>query len=240
MNILKITSEQTIELIQSFVNKSDHSLSLEADSKKHAFVGYQHFEKIFELKLPLPFPKISNDEEIENYLNQITYPIQSYLIILIQSGYCALGFFKDNEIARHVALRTYMTRKKQGKNQLTYLNSGKKSGTSGGQLRYQNAIHFFEEINKKLNEWNEINSAEKILYSCPIKMLQHLFQSKVKCPFDKKDSRLHKIPFDVNVPNFEEMMRINKLISLGYLTFYKQIFEDSNNFFDNFLSVDRQ
>jgi hypothetical protein len=49
-------------------------------------------------------------------------------------------------------------------------------------------------------------------------MWQYLFNSKAKCFFDKKDSRLRKIPLDVGIPNFEEMMRVNRKISFGYLS----------------------
>ena len=147
---------QSLEFIQRVIKIEDSSFAFELDSKKHTFIGYQDFEKIFDLRLPLPFPKIRDDEKIENYLKRITNPFQPYTVILIQAGYSALGYFENGTVVHHIALRTYMTRKKQGKNQLTYLNNGGKAGTSGGQLRYQNAIRFFEEINEKLNVWSKI------------------------------------------------------------------------------------
>ena len=226
MNIRKFSPQQSIEFIRNFIYQEDKSLTCELNPQKHAFIGYQNLEKIFELRLPLPFPAIKNDEKIENYLNRLPDSFPPYTIILIQAGYCALGYFEQGETVHHIALRTYMTRRKQGKNQLTHLQNGGNGGTSGGQLRYRNAIHFFEEINGKLNQWNKINNSERIFYSCPIKMWHYLFQSKAKCPFSKKDFRLHKIPFDVNVPNFEEMLHINKKISFGYLTFVSESVED--------------
>lgn len=221
----KLTPQKSIDWIQTLLKERDSALSFELDSQKHALIGYRNFEKIFELKMPLPFPKINNDEKVEYYLNRITYPFSPYTIILIQAGYCALGYFENNDVLRHIALRTYMTRKKQGKNQLTYLSNGGRGGSSGGQLRYKNAIRFFEEINEKLNGWNTIPHSTRILYSCPVKMWHYIFDSKVKSCFTKKDARLHKIPLDVRVPNFEEMMRINKYITSGYITFYKQNFD---------------
>ena len=218
MKTEKLTPQQTIDFIKTVLEKEDSRFEL--DSKKHSLAGYRNFDKVFELKMPLPFARPFEDEKIENYLDRIAYPFSSYAIILIQAGYSALGYFESGEVLRHITTRTYMTRKKQGKNQLTYLNQGGRGGTSGGQLRYQNAIRFFEEINEKLNEWNKLSQTEQIFYSCPIKMWQYVFSSKVKCCFDKKDNRLNKIPLDVNVPNFEEMMRVNKSISHGYLTYY--------------------
>lgn len=226
MNIRKVSPQQSIEFIQNFIYKRGNSLTCEVNPKKHSFIVYRNFEKVFELRLPLPFPAIKDDEKIENYLKRATASFPPYTIILIQAGYCALGYFEKGEALNHIALRTYMTRRKNGKNQLTHLNSGGNGGTSGGQLRYRNALNFFEEINCRLNQWNKINNSERIFYSCPIKMWQYLFQSKAKCPFSKKDFRLHKIPFDVNVPNFEEMIHINRKISFGYLTFVSESIEE--------------
>jgi Bacteroidetes VLRF1 release factor len=219
MRTEKFTPQQTIDLLNQKL--SDSSIMLESDSEKHAVIGYHNNEKNFELKLPLPFPVVNDDESVENYLNRINTTFPPYTIIIIQADYCAVGYFENGEVIQHKALRTYMTRRKNGRNQLTYLSGGGRGGTSGGQLRLQNALRFFEDINETLNEWSKITKPERIFYSCPIKMWQYLFNGKVKCFFDKKDSRLHKIPLDVGTPNFEEMMRVNRKISMGYLTVYE-------------------
>jgi Bacteroidetes VLRF1 release factor len=216
MKTERYTPQQTIEFLNQKL--SDNSIMLESDSEKHAVTGYHNNEKNFELKLPLPFPITDDDESVEGYLNRINTIFPPYTIVMIQAGYCAVGYFENGEVLQHKALRTYMTRKKNGRNQLTYLSSGGRGGTSGGQLRLKNALHFFEDINETLNEWSKTTKPERIFYSCPIKMWQYLFNGKVKCFFDKKDIRLHKIPLDVGIPNFEEMMSVNKKISFGYLT----------------------
>ncbi len=219
MKIERFTPQQTIKFLnQKLLN---NSTKLECDSEKHAVIGFRNYEKVFKLKLPLPFPTTNDDKNVENYLNRIDTTFPPYTIIMIQADYCAVGYFENGEVIQHKALRTYMTRRKNGRNQLTYMSSGGRGGTSGGQLRLQNALHFFEDINETLNEWGKTTKPERIFYSCPIKMWQYLFNGKVKCFFDKKDSRLHKIPLDVGIPNFEEMMRVNKKISLGYLTVYE-------------------
>jgi hypothetical protein len=219
MNTERFTPQQTIEFLNEKL--SDNSIKFECGSTKHAIIGYHNYEKIFDLKLPLPFPTTNDDESVENYLNRINDSFLPYTIVIIQAGYCAVGYFENGEVLQHKALRTYMTRRKNGRNQLNYMSGGGRGGTSGGQLRLQNALHFFEDINETLNEWNKTTKPERIFYSCPIKMWQYLFNGKVKCFFDKKDSRLHKIPLDVGIPNFEEMMRVNKKISFGYLTVYE-------------------
>jgi Bacteroidetes VLRF1 release factor len=211
----KYTPQQTL----GFLNEKllDNSITVECDSEKHKIIGSRNYEKIFELKLPLPFPITNDDESVESYLRRINGSFPPYMIVMIQADYCAAGYFENGEVVQHKALRTYMTRKKNGRNQLTYLSGGGRGGTSGGQLRLQNALHFFEDINETLNEWSKTTKPERIFYSCPIKMWQYLFNGKAKCFFDKKDTRLHKIPLDVGTPNFEEMMRVNRKISFGYL-----------------------
>jgi hypothetical protein len=47
-----------------------------------------------------------------------------------------------------------------------------------------------------------------------------LYQTKPPMPFDRHDPRLVKAPFDVDEPDFEELLRINRLIKTAELTLY--------------------
>lgn len=212
----KLSLRQMIEFIADKQTLS--SISFEFDRDKHKVLGFENLKRVFELRLPLPSFGIGPDESIDKYLERIageSFP--PYFILLIQAGHAALGYFEDGAVVRHKALRAYMVRKGQGQNQLTASKNGK-GRSAGSQLRYQNAIHFFEDINRALGEWKVIDRCERILYSCPVGLWSYLFNSKIKCPFDKKDPRLQKIPLDVRIPNYEELLRVNQVISFGYLT----------------------
>lgn len=216
MKQIKFTPQQTMEFLSDEVYLK--STVLESDSKKHVIVGHRNFKKIFDFHLPLPFPRFNLDEHPATYLTRLNKDFPPYLILLIQAGYAAIGYFEDGQFSRHKTLRTYVVRKGHGKSQLSLSKNGK-GKSSGSQLRYQNAIHFFEDINRTLNDWNVIDRCERILFSCPINLLSFLFNSKVKCAIDKDDLRLQKIPLDVRVPNYEELLRVNERISFGYLTY---------------------
>lgn len=221
----QISPEGIYAFMHTKFHSGNGSYSFELNQKKHSIVGRCNSERVFELRLPLQFPKINDDETVPDYLGRATTIKSTYCIILIQAGYCALGNFRNGDLIDHKALRTYMTRRKQGKNELTHRNSGSNARSAGSQLRYHNAIRLFEDINRKLNEWNELKDCERILYSCPVKLWQYVFASKVKSCFEKNDVRLTKIPLDVQTPDFREMVRIHNKVSKAYLKVFAEFAE---------------
>jgi hypothetical protein len=49
---------------------------------------------------------------------------------------------------------------------------------------------------------------------CPSPLIPYLHQSKIPCPFDKKDSRLYKIPLHIPQSNFTNLnAAIKKLMA---------------------------
>ncbi|MEZ4777081.1 MAG: hypothetical protein R3D00_28150 [Bacteroidia bacterium] len=170
------------------------------------------------MRLPLPFPAISDrDIPLSQYLQSIPEEIPAYMIALVQAGAAALGYFEEGEAVQHKAIKKYMKRHSQGKSQINYLKTRGKS-KAGSRVRLANTVTFFEEINERLTEWEEDYAPQKILYSCTATLWGLLFQSKVPPPFEKKDHRLIKIPRDVQIPTFEELLRINRLSVAGWLT----------------------
>ncbi len=178
-------------------------------------------EKIFDFRPPLPFPQIQSVSDPAYYSDlQNTLP-PPYLIILIQAGNSALAYTKEGRIEKHKVIKKYMVRKKQGKSQISFLKTKGKS-RAGSRVRLANTVLFFEEINEKLLEWTKGNDIGRILYSWPVSMTALIFNSKIKPPFEKKDSRLIKIPMDVNIPNFAEIQRVNRFVITGILRQYKE------------------
>ncbi len=217
MPSLRLSPSDTLILIRQVSENCE--VTPQIDVEKHILSVYINRVKCFDLRLPLPFPRLSSEESLLSYCERLSIPPKPYSIILIQAEYCALGFFDRGECLRHRALRTYVVRRKRGKSQLTFSQSGKKGSTSGSQLRYRNAVNFFEKIKETLNEWKTIEPSERILYSCSINLWNFLFNGKTKCGFSKNDPRLFKIPLDVRIPNYDELRRINKLISFGYISY---------------------
>lgn len=173
--------------------------------------------KQFTFRLPLPFPPASEGISLAEYLEDVPETPPPYLLLLLQAGHSALGYFEEGEVVHHKVIKKYMVRARQGKAQIGYLNTRGKS-KAGSRVRLANTISFFEAINAKVTEWDIMNGVERILLSCPVRMKPLLFQSKVPPPFTKDDPRLLKVPLDIHRPDLEELKRVNRIIQMGERT----------------------
>lgn len=140
-------------------------------------------------------------------------------MILIRAGSASLGFFgPEQKLLAHKRIAAYMTRKKQGKAQLTYLKTKGKS-RAGSRYRLRESREFFEEINRKLQQWHESPlKPEKIFYLCPVGLIHGWFSSKVPPPFQKKDPRMAKIPFHLSKPTHETLKKAFRLLRSGIIS----------------------
>lgn len=208
LRLLKILSER-------------HDMIPEVNSKNNLLTFFDNTgEKIFDFRPPLPFPPILNIKDLSHYSAGRDLQPPSYLIVLIQAGNSALAYINKGKIEKHKVIKKYMVRKKQGKSQISYLKTKGKS-RAGSRVRLANTVLFFEEINEKLQDWTTEKKVHRILYSWPVSMTALLFNSKIKPPFEKKDSRLIKIPLDVKIPNFAELQRVNRFVVNGILRQYR-------------------
>lgn len=189
---------------------------MELDPKKHKLEALTPLrETIWSFRFPLPFPAIREAEQAQDYLARIPAEIPTYTIALIQAGAAALGYFEEGEVLHHKAIKKYMKRHKRGKSQISYLNTRGKS-KAGSRVRLANTVTFLEEINERLTHWEDELEPQRILYSCGAQLWGLLYQAKVPPPFEKKDPRLIKIPLDVHIPSFEELLWVNDYVIQGY------------------------
>lgn len=212
-------------LLEFFVENPD--LNCYLNEKKHKLIlENSDYQKVLDFRLPLPFPEISLEEKLKDYFPKTSPETPPYLMILMQAGNAALGYFEEGEVIEHKVIRKYMVRKKQGKAQITYLHKKGKS-RAGSRIRLADTMQFFEDINQKLIEWDEFEGifekTERILYSCPPRLWGMLFNAKIPPAFQRNDPKYIKIPLDVNVPIFEELLNINELSLAGEINFYGQV-----------------
>jgi len=210
----EISFEHSVEFLKFLAGSN---LDLELDSDKNSIICYSGEEKSFEFKLPLPFPPFTS-ESVDEYYKIVSDSSFSYLIILIQAGASALGYFEGGELLYHKVIKKYMVRKKQGKSQIKHLNSKGKSRL-GSRIRLRNSVLFFEEINEKLLDWEVEESTERVLLSCPINLQALYFSSNTPPFFEKRDERVRKIPIDVNVPCFKELLRVDYIGKMGKIVY---------------------
>ena len=147
----------------------------------------------------------------------------NYVMLLIQSGNCAIGYFENGINLDHKVFRSYMVRKKQGKSQIKYLKTKGKS-RAGSRVRLGETVEFFENINERLQTYFEEHEVHRIAISCSKTLIPYLFNSKVATPFDKKDPRLYKIPRHIHTPIYEVMMDANKFLLRGELI-YEEVYQ---------------
>ncbi len=148
------------------------------------------------LAMNLDYEQETQKLTIQDFKNQV--------FVMIRSGMACCGFFENGEMVDHKVFRAYMVRKKQGKSQIKYLKTKGKS-RAGSRVRLAETLEFFEDINKRLNEYFESYRVDQIAISCATTLIPYLFGSKVTTPFEKNDQRLITIPKHIASPTFEAL-----------------------------------
>ena len=191
------------------------------DYKKHTInLEDNNGEDIGHIRLPLHI-SIDNDLVITDKNTVVLY-------LSIESGYAAISVMEGKVNLYHTTFSAYMTRKKQGVSQIKYLNKKGKS-RAGSRVRLAKTLEFFENINTTLTKLLKDYNIERIALSCSPTLVPYLHNSKVTCPFDKKDQRLYKIPLHIPQSNFTNLEKsIKKLMApvLLYEDECKKLFEE--------------
>ncbi len=202
--------------LQVLENIRNAPLPFVYDNEKHRIVILDEIEnELVYLRLPIVIPTCLPDS------SQNTQNV-NYVILLIQSGNCSIGYFENGENFDHKVFRAYMVQKKQGTSQVKYLKSKGKS-RAGSRVRLGETIEFFENINERLQEYFQEHEIHRIAMSCSKILIPYLFSSKVSTPFDKKDKRIYRIPKHIHTPIYDVMMEVNKFLQKGEL-----IYEDTH------------
>lgn len=211
-----LSMEQSVRLLEQ-VKVSEMAYAY--DFQKHRIsisegpaAAEEKEELVFRMPLTLP-PPLPLGEQKEK-------PVH-FVVLLVQSGSAALGYFKGREILDHKVIRAYMVRKKQGKSQIKYLKTKGKS-RAGSRVRLAGTVEFFEDINQRLQRYFADDAIDRIAISCSKTLIPYLFSAKVAPPFSKKDERLYKIPRHVHTPTFEVLLDVHKFLSSGELIFEEE------------------
>ncbi len=178
-------------------------------------------ETVLTLKLPFLFIFPHKNEAVENYLERLPPLPYSYLILLIQADAAAYAFCETGEIIEHKARRAYTIRKSRGKSQQKHLRQKGKS-RMGSRIRLQQTKKFYVNINNDLQKWEyEIATAKSVFYSADVRTFNAFFEENENSVINISDTRLEKLPFDVKPPDYAEVKRVNYLMNIGELIFYR-------------------
>ena len=149
------------------------------------------------------------------------------LYLSIESGNATLAMNQGKRTIQHSSISSYMSRKKQGFSQIKYLNKKGKS-KAGSRVRLARTIEFFEKINQKSTAYMDVCEPDRIAISCTASLIPYLYQSKVRCPFQKNDQRLYKIPLHIPQSNYTNLQSTIKKL-MAPILFYDQVHESQLN-----------
>ncbi|SHJ48707.1 hypothetical protein SAMN04488028_101275 [Reichenbachiella agariperforans] len=195
-------------MIQSKVKLShisiDELLEEVCDEYPDASYDYKkHLVQISEANHTVGYIRIPLHLSIDSSLT-IADEETTVLYLTIESGNAAICIMQGTHQVFHTTFSSYMTRKKQGFSQIKYLNKKGKS-RAGSRVRLASTLDFFENINATLTDLLETFEVERIALDCNKTLIPYLYQSSVACPFDKKDTRLYKIPLHIPQSNFTNL-----------------------------------
>ncbi len=211
LNLFHIPFPELFEKIKSDFNHYSY------DFAKHIIeIKHTEGEKLGFLRLPLHL-SIDADLNIQETENEVLY-------LSIESGNAAIILMHGKKQVYHTTFGAYMTRKKQGFSQIKYLKKKGKS-RAGSRVRLAAGIEFFEKINEKTTELSDNYNIKRIALNCSTTLIPFLFQSKIPPPFNKKDSRLYKIPLHIPQSNFTNLEAAIKKL-LAPTLFYVSKFEE--------------
>ncbi|MFK7952577.1 MAG: hypothetical protein AB8B73_06995 [Ekhidna sp.] len=208
-NLYHLSIEQLCQLV------TKHFPIFNYDFKKHVILlKDDDHNTIGTVRLPLHFMIDDKLKIISNSAN--------ILYASIESGYAAINMMQGQDSVYHTTFGAYTTRKKQGFSQVKYLNKKGKS-RAGSRVRLASKLEFFEKINESLTDLLITYDIDRFALNCSTSLIPYLHQSKVKCPFEKTDLRLYKIPLHIQQSNFTNLEAAIKKLKAPILSY-----EDKN------------
>ncbi|PKV76022.1 hypothetical protein [Pontibacter ramchanderi] len=190
-----------------FLEASPVRTTYDLDKHRLTLLGEAAEEMVhFRLPITVPYSQTGIAE---------SKPVQ-YVMLLIQAGHCALGYFEDGRCLNHKVFRAYMVRQKQGKSQIKYLKTKGKS-RAGSRVRLGETAEFFDNINSRLQDYFQEHRIDRVAISCSKTLQPYLYTAAVPTPFDKRDPRLFKIPKHIHTPIYEVLLDANRFLQRGEL-----------------------
>lgn len=208
INLFHIPFEELFEIIQVHYPLSSYDYG-----KHQVSVISNADEQLGVIRLPL---HIALDQQFKIISENTTI-----LYLSIESGSSTIALNRGKSTISHTSVSSYMSRKKQGFSQIKYLNKKGKS-RAGSRVRLNKTIEFFEKINEKLTAFLTDSGIDRIAISCTASLVPYLHQSKVKCPFQKDDPRLYKIPLHIPQSNYTNLQAAIKKLKAPILYFDEQ------------------
>lgn len=183
-----------------------------ADRRGWVFAG----EAGARLRVPLLAPRVVPGELLADYLGRLPGAPARHVVLLLQAGAMAVGYWDGDELLHHKAQRRYVVRG-HGRAQPLHAKTRGKS-RYGSRLRLQNWKRLLVETNERLADyWREHGAPERLFFAVPERAFAELLGSEPPPPFGRDDPVLQRVPMHVHRPDFAELRRVHGWLGHGRL-----------------------
>ena len=196
------------EQVEAFLSRWPDAI---ADRLGHTFVATGA-----RLRVPLAALRVRPGEPLAAYAERLPGDPERQVIVLLQAGALALGYWSDGTLLQHKAVRRYVVRG-HGKAQQKHLRTRGKS-RYGSRLRLQNWRRLLVDANTRLAAfWRELGAPERVFVHVPVRARVDWFAADPPPPFAADDPRLERVPMHVHRPDFAELLRVRRWLEHGRL-----------------------
>ncbi len=183
-----------------------------ADRRGLVFAG----EPMARLRVPLLAPRVLAGERLASYLRRLPGPPERHVVLLLQAGAMAVGYWHGDELLHHKAQRRYVVRG-HGRAQPLHAKTRGKS-RYGSRLRLQNWKRLLVETNERLCDyWAEYGAPERVFFAAPVRAWPELLATSPSPPFAANADCLQRVPMHVHRPDFAELQRVHAWLGHGRL-----------------------
>lgn len=139
------------------------------------------------------------------------------VVVLLQYGAMAMGYWDGEALVRHKAEKRYVVRG-NGTAQVTHLRTKGKS-RYGSRLRLQNWELLLRDVTERLVAWREeLPEPERVFLAMTPRAASALWSIDPAPPFARDDARIRRVPRHVHVPDHAELLAVDRWLSSGELT----------------------
>lgn len=168
------------------------------------------------LRVPLAALRVAPGERLVDYLARYQPRAERQVVLLLQAGAVALGYWDGDDLLEHKAMRKYVVRG-HGRAQPLHRKTRGKS-RYGSRLRLQNWQRLLSATNERLAAcWERHGAPERIFHGAPVRAFGDLFAADPAPPFRRDDPVLQRVPMHVHTPDFAELRRVRGWLRHGRL-----------------------
>lgn len=168
------------------------------------------------LRVPLLAPRVQPGEHLAAYARRLPAPPERHVVLLLQAGAMALGYWDGDRLLHHKAQRRYVVRG-HGRAQPLHAKTKGKS-RYGSRLRLQNWRRLLAETNERLRTWwDELGAPDRVFQAVPVRAFAELLAAEPSPPFEARDACLQRVPMHVHRPDFAELQRVHGWLGRGRL-----------------------